>query len=250
MDRHDERDTGLAVERPRQHEVFFSERRDHGLSQHDREGFERTRKGALYLAESDMLAPELQAEAVALSQLPLHERLERIDQRTAELGAAFVQNVALHPMDTSLGAKPMVRMLGLQVVENRVAILERREGLLLVPCVGLGAPAVFDGRLGAVLFDKELALGPLRSSMLAGILFHEQSHNMQRAAMENPRAFPQFDERLIGSWIDNAREGEYQRSGVLASEHFAYEYQPIERFAFAREENLMKRMYEYLEKQP
>jgi len=194
MDRHDERDKGLAVERPQQHEVFFSEGRDLELSKHDREGFDQTRRGALYLAEIDSQAPALRAESTALSQLPLQERIERIDQRTAELGAAFVRNTGLHNlgMETSFGTAPHERMLGLQVVENRVAILERRESILIVPCLGLGAPAVFDGRVDAVLFDVERALGPLTSEANFVLARVERAERLAARLRENGVAVRPF----------------------------------------------------------
>jgi hypothetical protein len=72
---------------------------------------------------------------------------------------------------------------------------------------------------------------------------------MQYEAIEDPRAFPQYSERQIGSWEDNLRTGVNIRGGFLASERFAYENQPVERQATDRVEQLIRMVHEFIKQQ-
>lgn len=249
MDKHDERDGSIALQRP--DERLLAELRALEVPGYDLDIREGDLQRVALLQHTDPLMAVLRAEGQSFLALPVVERVERIDQRTAELGATFVQNTLEHPFDmqTLLGSDPLERLAGLQVVENRIAAIENRSATIILPTQEFVYPSAFIPQGKFMVFDIDQALSPEPSDLLTRMLFHEQTHRMQRAAIDDPRAFPQFSERLIGSWEDNSRPGEYRHAGPLASEFFAYEYQPLERFAFDREYNLMKRMYDYIEKQ-
>lgn len=200
---------------------------------------------------SDPVITELQAERNAILSATPSARFQVMERRVAELGADYlVESFWKQGIGRSYAdARPDSRVIGLQIIETRISTLMGLTPMPILLGVNLGAEAAFDSTRNLVLFDLDAVEHNTMDEMLSS-LFHEQTHRIQNEAIRDPRAFPQYDERLIGSWEDNLRPGEYRVGSELPSERFAYSWQPVERHAEERSRALMEIVRDYLTKQP
>lgn len=193
---------------------------------------------------------ELRQFGQAIRVLAPTELFERIEQMTALLTATSLAPSMVHYISrgqsdhfASLGPEDKAGLLC--VAEKRLAAFEGREACRIGIFVGSLPGAAFLPRDRAILFNRDSMLGPRTIvELVMQCFFHESTHRLQHDAVKNPKAFPYLSEELIGAWMDNMRPQCYLKPGVLASEWFAYENQPMERYAFRRAEELMERVYE------
>lgn len=203
-----------------------------------------------HIAQNDPVVQSLEIEREKLKGLSPEQRAHAIEQKVAELGAEYLNDSFWQrALGCTYAEAPLpARALGLQIIEVRIATLFGLEPSKVLLASGVPGQASFDRQDNLMLFAVREVLFASQEDVLRS-LFHEQSHRLQFEAIDNPRAFPQYSEREIGSWQDNLRPGVYIRGGVLASEQFAYENQPVERHAIARAEQLIGRVYEFIKQQ-
>lgn len=241
MDKHDERPAQRDLAASRSHDV---ERSLNDVTQaRGHSGLLELRDIATELSRRDSLRPLLQREADGYLRLAPEARAAQIDRHIAELGHMFVTDQHLHVdiHSTAVGRNASERLLGLQLIENRAAILERRESpTLIVPTIGMGIGLAFDRQREIILVDRDQVLQNSSSAYLVERLFHEQTDRMQHEAIRNPDAFPQFDKRLIESWSDKARGHEQAGRRPSLEDWIAHLTHPRERFAAARMNAMMK----------
>lgn len=193
---------------------------------------------------------ELEREMFTAGLRP-EDRANGFERKVAEIGAEFLKESFWKQTFncTYAEATAPIRALALQILEVRIAtVFEWDPGPVLLTS-GMKGEAAFDRQENLMLFELSEVMWGRQEDVLSS-LFHEHSHRLQYEAISDPRAFPLDSERVIGAWEDNLRPGEYRSSGILASERFAYENQPVERHAVSRAEQLMRIAHEYASKQP
>ena len=202
------------------------------------------------IIQSDPVILELHAERNSILSTTTSDRFQVMEQRVAELGAEYLVDVFWkHGVGHSYAAaRPDSRVMGLQIIETRIATLMGLSPMPILLGVNLGAQAAFDRSENLVLFDLDAVEHNEPEEVLSS-LFHEQTHRIQQEAIRDPRAFPQYGERQIGSWEDNLRRGEYRVGSELPSDRFAYSWQPVERHAEERARALMEIVRGYLTNQ-